>query len=205
MRPQHITPAKRCPNCGESKPATTEYFCRSSSTPSGLQSWCKACVHARHVANREDKAEYDRAYRQANLARITARKRAYHLANRKRDNERSRAYRAANPAAIIEQQRVYSSRNRERIRANAHRWYVKNREYALRRSKAYKEKNPQQVKASIAVQSAIKSGLLPPLTTQFCFVCAKQATEYHHVDYSKPLEVFPLCRSCHRRWHAADK
>jgi predicted HNH restriction endonuclease len=27
---------------------------------------------------------------------------------------------------------------------------------------------------------------------------------YHHVDYSKPLEVIPVCAGCHKLWHAAQ-
>ena len=40
---------KKCSRCGEDKPATTEYF--SKSTRLGLQSWCKECVNA----NRKEK------------------------------------------------------------------------------------------------------------------------------------------------------
>jgi hypothetical protein len=29
--------------------------------------------------------------------------------------------------------------------------------------------------------------------------------EYHHVDYSLPLEVIAVCAPCHKRWHDADQ
>lgn len=34
-----------------------------------------------------------------------------------------------------------------------------------------------------------------PLTT--CEMCGKPATDRHHTNYSKPLEVIQLCRACH--------
>lgn len=36
-------PSKLCPRCGETKPATVEFFHRSSSRPGGLRVYCKAC------------------------------------------------------------------------------------------------------------------------------------------------------------------
>lgn len=37
------TPERDCTRCGESWPATTEFFSRSPHHSSGFHSWCKAC------------------------------------------------------------------------------------------------------------------------------------------------------------------
>lgn len=37
-----------------------------------------------------------------------------------------------------------------------------------------------------------------------CELCGDPATDRHHDDYLKPLEVRPMCRSCHRNWHVAN-
>lgn len=42
---------KQCNKCKIEYPATTEYFCRRSSQPDGLNVWCKSC-----------KKEYDKQY-----------------------------------------------------------------------------------------------------------------------------------------------
>lgn len=37
-----------------------------------------------------------------------------------------------------------------------------------------------------------------------CEICgATEGLEKHHPDYSKPLEVITLCRSCHMKLHMA--
>lgn len=52
-------------------------------------------------------------------------------------------------------------------------------------------------KAMYAVSRAIKKGDLPKLDgTIACVDCGKPACDYDHRDYSKPLQVEPVCRSC---------
>jgi DNA-directed RNA polymerase subunit RPC12/RpoP len=50
--------------------------------------------------------------------------------------------------------------------------------------------------ASHAVYVAIVSGALKPATEHSCVDCGAPATCYDHRDYSKPLEVEPVCRAC---------
>ncbi len=52
------------------------------------------------------------------------------------------------------------------------------------------------------VSRAVKDGVLPPVKTRQCQDCKKRnAQHYHHEDYDKPLEVIPLCVSCHHVRH----
>jgi hypothetical protein len=53
-----------------------------------------------------------------------------------------------------------------------------------------------QLKAISLVQRAIRRGEMPPAKALICVDCGKPALEYDHRDYSKPLEVEPVCSSC---------
>lgn len=53
--------------------------------------------------------------------------------------------------------------------------------------------------ASYAVAKAVKLGQLPKLDGSIaCVDCGGIATDYEHRDYSKPLDVEPVCRSCNK-------
>lgn len=65
---------------------------------------------------------------------------------------------------------------------------------------SYREKFPERIRAKNLVHYYIKQGKIPNISTQVC-KCGKQATDYHHPDYSKPLEVIPVCRDCHLAIH----
>lgn len=49
------------------------------------------------------------------------------------------------------------------------------------------------------VHSAVRRGELPNPRTLRCADCGAPATDYDHRDYSKPLEVEAVCRSCNRK------
>jgi hypothetical protein len=51
-------------------------------------------------------------------------------------------------------------------------------------------------KAVYAVAAAVHRGKLPPAKECVCVDCGKQARDYDHRDYSKPLEVEPVCHPC---------
>ena len=53
-----------------------------------------------------------------------------------------------------------------------------------------------QNRAHNVVRKARLMGLLPPASTFPCIDCNGVAYGYDHRDYSKPLEVDPICRSC---------
>lgn len=110
---------KRCSKCGEVKPL--EDYNRRKASADGRQSKCRDCSNAYyrawHTANREYRAEYDRAWYQAN----SERKRAYYQANREQYAEYGRAYRQANPDKDIAKQH----RRRARLAcAVPQRWQV---------------------------------------------------------------------------------
>jgi NMD protein affecting ribosome stability and mRNA decay len=63
-----------------------------------------------------------------------------------------------------------------------------------------------------ALNQARSRGLFPSPKTLICVDCGASAHDYDHRDYSKPLEVEPVCRACNfkrgpalypRAYHAA--
>lgn len=100
----------------------------------------------------------------------------------------------------IAERAVYREENRERIRSRDKRYYERNRD--LFRGKY----TPEIGKANKAVQTAVRSGVLPPQKSQYCVVCHKRANQYHHQSYlaSDRLCVVPVCRSCHYHFNNGD-
>lgn len=67
--------------------------------------------------------------------------------------------------------------------------------------KNYRKNNPHKIAAHRAVQLACVSGELErPDNCESCYQPA-QHIEAHHDDYTKPLEVKWLCKTCHGRRH----
>ncbi len=92
--------------------------------------------------------------------------------------------------------------NKDKIKNNVEQWRKNNLDKRKIISSRYKQKNKEKIQAHNKVQYAIKRGDLPKVSTCACADCSIEAQEYHHEDYSKPLEVVPLCRECHIKRHA---
>lgn len=177
---------KACTKCGKAKP--TDEFGKDRTRQDGLFPQCKSCRRAYYNANRERELE---RYRQ-NYIKNADKKRAY-----------ARKYRSEHREYYLERSRAYSLTPKETKRRRL--YQVKNRNRLIGYHKEYRRDNPHVVAAGSAVLAAVRRGDLPPVSECDCFMCGKPATVYHHVDYSKPLEVFPVCHSCHGRWHAANE
>lgn len=57
------------------------------------------------------------------------------------------------------------------------------------------------IRGVLVTRALRRKGYLPPIKECDCFVCGKRAAHYHHVDYTKPHEVIPVCHKCHKSWH----
>lgn len=103
---------------------------------------------------------------------------------------------------ICEHQNRYYDENRnglrDRVKARSKEAYRSGPELFFKRVKEYEERYPAKTAARLAVTMAVRSGRL---TRQPCVVCGAEKTDAHHEDYSKPLEVIWLCRSCHGDRH----
>jgi hypothetical protein len=59
-----------------------------------------------------------------------------------------------------------------------------------------REHTKENVQALYKVRAARLAGLLPDPSVCACADCGKPARDYEHRDYTKPLDVQPVCRSC---------
>ena len=62
-----------------------------------------------------------------------------------------------------------------------------------------------QKKAIALVAKAVKKGDLQPAKNYQCVDCGANAFCYDHRDYSKPLDVVPVCRKCNFKRGPAKK
>lgn len=70
------------------------------------------------------------------------------------------------------------------------------REWVLHRTWRCRFIEARRMGASGQVARAISKGVLPPANTCKCADCGKPAVCYDHRDYTKPLMVDPVCKSC---------
>ena len=83
----------------------------------------------------------------------------------------------------------------------AHRRYNQS-EKGKARYRRYYIRHSDQIRAKNAVNHAIRAGKLHRPDILFCKYCYEKAVHYRHPDYSKLLDVIPLCRKCHRKIHS---
>lgn len=67
------------------------------------------------------------------------------------------------------------------------------------------EHRKEGTNASNIVNKAVRKGELQKVNSLTCVDCGSAAENYEHRDYTKPLEVEPVCRKCNLiRGHAKD-
>ena len=80
------------------------------------------------------------------------------------------------------------------------RWRETHAERVKTQQKNWRENNPAKRKAHRLLRAAVISGEI--VKPEKCITCAatKPLVAHHH-DYSKPLDVHWICRSCHAKEH----
>jgi hypothetical protein len=164
---------KKCNKCLEVK-LTSEFY-RKSNTTDGFSGLCKSCVG---IQNKQ--------YRKTHKEKVILFRRSYQERNKE---------------SLREKNRIYRIKNKEICKQRTKDCMKKNKEYYRLKFSLYKQENPEKYRAHLDVGNAVKRGALKKATNCKCAVCGNQAQEYHHPDYSKTLEVTPLCILCHKHIH----
>lgn len=69
-------------------------------------------------------------------------------------------------------------------------------------ARKWREKNKQKVKAHKMVNSAVRKGEIPHISTQLCISCSNKAMAYHHYkgyENENIFEIIPVCGVCHAK------
>ena len=137
---------KRCSKCRSDQPEA--YFGKDASRRDGLQVWCKEC---------------QRAYREANKARIAERSREWKLANpekvkasrdarrdrpdvQQKRSDYNREWKLANPEKIKEQRTRAYERDPAKARARSRQYVAENPDKAKAATKIWREHNQEHIK-----------------------------------------------------------
>jgi ribosomal protein L34E len=99
-----------------------------------------------------------------------------------------------------ETSRNWAADHRERARESTARWHAANRDRNAENFRRWSDEHPQAFDARLAVFRAVQAGRLVWAGT--CELCGGNGRmHHHHQDYTRRLDVIPLCRACHRTVH----
>ena len=128
---------KTCTKCGETLPATTEYFHKQKNGKYGLKSKCKKCIAEYHKNNRDKILEQKKQYYEDNKEKILEQRKQY----RENNKDKTRQYRENNK----DYYKQYYEDNKEKIREQKKQYYEDNRDKELERFKQWREANRYKV------------------------------------------------------------
>ena len=169
-------PTKQCTKCGETKPATTEFFSRGNSRKDGLNGWCKICT-----------SEYQREWYESNKEKISEQKREkdrkYYETHKEKKREYDREYRTANAEKISEREREYYTANKEKISEQQREYLQTPRGKEVKRTQNQRRR-ARKVSAPIGLPFDEKLQLKRQKNR--CYYCGCRLDQYH-VDHVIPL------------------
>lgn len=151
---------------------------------------------------RECAREYARNYYKKNKEASSLKRKEYYKNNKDNELEKQKKYYQENKETIRLKANAKQKTPQEREKANARsrKWAKENRERHYLNSKRSRERNPERHKAHQYVNWALRLEVLKK--PENCSKCERRIkVEGHHTDYSKPLEVVWLCRTCHLKEH----
>lgn len=140
---------KICSQCLIEKPATTEYFTRTSSTQDGLHTKCKTCKAEQdrlyREGNQQKLAQSQKEHYERNKGRILERGKIYREQNKDKKAERDRRYYLANKNDLVAKNRAYRQAKRREIAAQKRRYREANKDKIAERDRAYRRRNKERI------------------------------------------------------------
>lgn len=214
-------PQKRCSNCSNEYPATTEYFKPDKESPSGIHSWCRVChraaakrryqehrteinakTSARYHLNPEPHRLYHRAHYQKPEVKARCAEQAREWAKKHPEKMREYAKRSRSKRKVKRNEylRAWRSANPEKTREHSRRHKssaLQSRVYTSRRRAHKLASLGRHTKSDVVLQYQSQKGL--------CWWCGKPLDpKKYHVDHRVPLskggsdDARNICITCPR-------
>ena len=185
---------KKCTKCGETKPATAEYFHPQKECKGGLRPDCRQC----HNKN-------SRKYWGANSEQLKAWHRKYRSENREAFRARDKAYYEANKPRLLAQMTKYNRKNREAYNAKLRRWRRNNPD----KVQVWVRNRRAKIKQSAGTHSLEDINRLLVAQGFRCVYCPADLSDRanREVDHIVPISrggsndvsnIQMLCKSCNR-------
>lgn len=199
---------KICTKCGESKPATVEFFYAAKKGRDGLSAACKECRSAynrkHYAANRERYNLQHHEWHENNSEAVAVRKKAYRgtspayasYEESRRDLKRVYAaqWRQENREQILTQRAEYRASNRELLCERQSQWVANHPEYVREYNSAHRAEHAAHQRTRRARKN--NNGGTHTATDvreQYerqkgkCFYCGIKVGDKYHVDHVIPL------------------
>lgn len=145
-----------------------------------------------YIKNREKERQKQKEYYQKHREFLKKQSQNYYNINKDMISQKCKENYIWNRFEKVIKQRQYYQDNKEKILKQMSEFTKQNRDIMNERNNIYKQKYPEKFEARRQAKYRIK---IPE--NQICVMCnEKKATDRHHEDYSKPLEVKFICHQC---------
>lgn len=201
---------KTCVKCATDKDRAEFTYCKT--TIDNLRPWCKSCVRA-----------YNKAYRYANIQKLTLARKEYHIGNRDKALKTMAKYYHENKEFVKAINNEWAKNNPSKVRDAKRKWSNNNKDYVSKKAKEWRLKNPDKCRITVQnYQSRKKSAggslskdifkRLMVLQRGMCVSCRVDLTLVKpNLDHIIPLflggsntdsNIQLLCQSCNNSKHA---
>jgi len=195
---------KSCSRCKKLKSEVDFHKCKGRKD--GLSPACKQCENARKkkwaLENPEAVKEKHRRYHAKHKERIRERGRERYHRDIQKSRESCRQSYWKHRDEILERRKKARDNDEWRTKEvdRQKKWRQANREKFNETFRQWRFKNKQKVAANQAIRDAVRRNKI--IRPSQCELCGKnEATQAHHKDYSKKLDVIWVCRVCHCTLH----
>jgi hypothetical protein len=132
--------------------------------------------------SKEEKAAYQKAYRESNKEKVLAYQKAYRESNKEKVLASQKAYRKSNKEKVLASHGAWREANKEKDAATKRAYREANADKVAAYKKAYRESNADKVTAYESRRRALKLKLIP------------KHLKNCRVEKQRVLDIFKLCR-----------